>query len=1568
MDHLRTRRPAFFAVVLTVLFGCLGLAAHADDRDLLRTGTTNPYVFIILDTSGSMNWTTPCSAADYTAGKCRQVCTPKDCTAPLNGDDPASKFYQAREALYEVIGATQTPDVHIPDASLPLCSPADYAAGACTEVNPCTPAEYAADHCGRVAPFAGTSKINFGFATYNSDRPVVNDKHFLFQCTNCVDWYLNGQPFVVPNEQQVIGTAITCNGGSAKGCTNGKVANAASLTDAWETQRYKRFPKGGLGWTATTQIWVQATLSSNTRRYRVTYDLEKLATPGTNPTVTNTPGDQIQIKITVDQCNNDDCTSFVAPVNSCLNAGACSMGPPVVGSPAGATRTYTYTLLSDFVAWENGVSAGSTSNGNGYFNSSNQDGAAANTCSGWEANTDTGTSGAGSSNVDYCTGSNGGCSSPNQYLFKYPTQADVAAKWPLDTSPTTGPFSVLNRGDMIPLDWRNDNRAAIRARLSPNLYATELPVLGASPDPTDFRIATYLKNIRVGTYLPFVNYTGTGQLKLPYKSNTGAQLYDIDSGARTLFPSGSTPIGASMTNFRTWFSSWKPVANLQDPDFGCRRVYLLFLTDGDETCNGTPCTVATNLKNDGVKTYIVGFGLANSPTLTCIATNGGTGAPILPQNKQELVEKLTGIFSEIQEDARAFASAAVPSTQAQVVDKSFLTTFRPLNNESVWPGQVDSYINPIPVTADGRPDENRACNGGSIVSECHSWDAAEEMVGGRAFFEPTYGTTPATPASPPRQAALASEIALGNYRLGAGTGDRRVYYSQVPAGGVLPYTRQFLLPKTLGADQLDQWVGFGLVAPSATCTGACATTAQAKSKDIIDFTLAIKDGDYQVPCQTSCTVGSTTCIVCPACKASCAPTDLDCTVCPEKPTKVTKKLNYILGDIFHSDPNLVGSPTNFRYFANNLYNNGKACSDTSTPNPGYKCFAGRHAFRRKLLLLGSNDGAVHAFDAGKFKGTVLNEGTPTNPKNVRVTGSYDDGTGKELFAFVPRLAMPKLAGYKQTAAQDWSVDGTIVSDDVFVDPILTAGVVAPAQREWRTVAIGGMREGGFGYYALDITQPDTLTVYKQTLPAAADIAYLPPYSDVDSYVPNCSCVPAGSCPGGAGDVVGCRSLPGTEQIAFPMERWELTDDYNEDASGLPNTQPDMGHTWSVPNIGRIRVVQGGTRVDKFVAVFGGGMDPEKADKRGNWLYMADIETGKIIYKRQLIGSAPSEPAAVDTDFDGYLDTIYIGTTAGLLYKVRLVNPSDGSPPTLSNITINDYTLGTNVITPRAVTRLSEAWLDPFAVFDAARPIYYPPAVVYIGELQHYGLAFGTGDREDLWSDSTVTGRFFFIVDTGFLAGGTLYDEDDYTQVGTLDANITTNLLLNPGGKRPGWFMVLNPNERIISKSLSISGLLTFTAFEPAIDDNAPGGSAAGTVCARTGTSRIFIVSATNANAINCPATGTCGLGDLAVDEDKHDRYWSVSDFVTNPYIKSGQTKNPPNSGGAGGSGGGGGDEDLHNQALDRLRDEMIKQYPPQCSFGAFTVEMEVLRADTGVYTIARIPICLIDKNWKEYVP
>ncbi len=132
---------------------------------------------------------------------------------------------------------------------------------------------------------------------------------------------------------------------------------------------------------------------------------------------------------------------------------------------------------------------------------------------------------------------------------------------------------------------------------------------------------------------------------------------------------------------------------------------------------------------------------------------------------------------------------------------------------------------------------------------------------------------------------------------------------------------------------------------------------------------------------------------------------------------------WILGDIIHSTPVVVGPPMNF------------------SEDPDYQEFAANNAGRTRMIYVGANDGMLHAFEA------------------------ID---GREKWAFVPQIALPELASIADTAyCHKYTVDLTPTVKDVKVNGV------------WRTILIGGGREGNAGYFALDVTYPDSPTLLWQ---------------------------------------------------------------------------------------------------------------------------------------------------------------------------------------------------------------------------------------------------------------------------------------------------------------------------------------------------------------------------------------------------------------------------------------------------------------------------------------------------------
>jgi hypothetical protein len=1278
--------------------------AWSDDRDLLREASGNPYVFIVFDTSGSMN------------------SRPGDTEPIAAADDPESKFYQAKSALYQVMSEFDD--------------------------------------------------LFFGFSTFNQDNLRIKRKQWIYRPAVAPVW---PTPTAILN-YPTLGQGYAFGGGvtatNQASCTSPTNLPASGTT----RESITGFPRTGDLGDRTYSIW----LRESSRIYFV------------------------ETRIVSGTLGSANLSVELRRRRLQTGTGKCGGTPPGTSQfDLDESVTLQYDLVTDAILWDqvDNIDAGGT-------------------CNGWEPNSDSPVA----NNKDQYRIT--GVSPAVNVNVKYPTVID-----PL--FPTNRRFDT---GDMIPLSWNRQNKQEILERLAPNLRLGETV--------PDFRIARYFEDFPTG------NLNSSYALKL------------LNNNVRPLMAEGSTPLGNSVEAFRTWYagcaqgtcpkdSGWKDIAAVNDPDWACRRKYLIVLTDGDETCDNADgaCSATLALRSqEGVTTFVIAFGLpGGSNVLTCMAVNGGSGAPVLPQDQTALLQALRDIFGAIREQSRAFASAAVPGVQAEVQDKIYLTNFTPLNKESVWDGHIDAYLKPLPLTANGLPDRTKNCAAGS-VSGCRVWDAGEKLV---------------------LQAPTEAEVnqATPNFKLGAAGDQRRFYYTEAQATSAVPNVRRLLLPPSLLAEKLDLWAGLGIPQPDLT-KPAEITAADQKVKDIIKFTLKRKESQV------------------------------------DDPNGALRDITYVLGDVFHSNPTLLSTPNRFRYFSANLNTQGGTCEDG---DPGYRCFMQKHRLRRKMLLVGGNDSQLHVFDAGVFRG---------DPDD----GSFDNGTGREIFSYVPRPLLPKLTRMADSATttQDWGVDGTVQPDDVFIDP-RHAGIPTPLEREWRSVVVSGFREGGKGYFALDLTQPDHLDSDNVPQP-------------INGWVPSCW---------NGGSVADCGSIP------FGSVLWNFTDVTDEDNNGAA----DLGDTWSTPNTGRIKVIDpdDSSRIlDKYVAVFGGGMDPSNLNQLGNWLYMVDIETGKILYKRLLVGSAPSDPAAVDTDQDGYLDTVYIGTTAGYLYKARIGNaaPLD----TLSG-------------------RVTDASWEPFTIFDTLQsdtnlraPIYFPPSVIFVSKLGKYALGFGTGNREDLWEKDGLPGRFYLLLDESFTRQDFLdaklpRKESQYFQLDVNSAaNPGTDFLLRPAtGKSPGWYLRLDADERMITKAFALSGIVIFTSFDPKVLVGGGGGGNGAPVCARAGESNIFIVYTNNGDPLDA---------NNATDATLRSRFKRVPEFVSNPFVESSGTKNPPC------------DPSTNpncppppvpvckNQA--EVTKTLTALFPSNCKFANYTQNIQTIQSDEGLVCIAPVPLCIIEKNWREF--
>jgi len=145
--------------------------------------------------------------------------------------------------------------------------------------------------------------------------------------------------------------------------------------------------------------------------------------------------------------------------------------------------------------------------------------------------------------------------------------------------------------------------------------------------------------------------------------------------------------------------------------------------------------------------------------------------------------------------------------------------------------------------------------------------------------------------------------------------------------------------------------------------------------------------------------------------------------------KLYRARAHVLGDIVNSQPAYVKAPSQ------------------TYQDAGYDAFKTDKAARTPMVYVGANDGMLHAFYAP-------NSASDTNAAKA----------GQEAWAFVPQVVMPNmwsLADINYADRHRFFVDGSPITGDVY-----TGG-------RWKTMLVGGLSNGGSGYYALDVTNPDS---------------------------------------------------------------------------------------------------------------------------------------------------------------------------------------------------------------------------------------------------------------------------------------------------------------------------------------------------------------------------------------------------------------------------------------------------------------------------------------------------------------
>jgi len=414
----------------------------------------------------------------------------------------------------------------------------------------------------------------------------------------------------------------------------------------------------------------------------------------------------------------------------------------------------------------------------------------------------------------------------------------------------------------------------------------------------------------------------------------------------------------------------------------------------------------------------------------------------------------------------------------------------------------------------------------------------------------------------------------------------------------------------------------------------------------------------------------------------------------------------------------------------------------------YSTFKTSNSSRQPIIYAGANDGMLHAFNAD---------------------------SGVEEFAYIPNALYENLA---ELADVDYGHNFYADGSPTVVDAFFTD------DDAWHTVLVSGLRGGGQGVFALDVTNPDDFN---------------------------------------------------TESSAATKVLWEFTD----------KDDVDLGYTFGQPSIVRLQngvwaaVFSGGYNNTFDNDVDGGSTNDSTSGDAV--LYIVNIETGALIKKLSTkVGAAEdptgnnrpnglSTPSVVDLDGDSIVDAIYAGDLFGNLWKVDISHSStsqwkfsykSGSNP------LPIYTACAAAICTGTNTQ---------SITTQAQVVRHP---LYSG----YLVLFGTGRYFEV-GDNSATGQLtqtVYAVWDKEESSLTSFDRDNLLKQEIIkevtdfgyDLRISTENTISWSAQN-GWYMDLintensntnNYGERQVSNMIIRNGRLVFTTLVPSDDPCDFGGS------------------------------------------------------------------------------------------------------------------------------------------------
>lgn len=454
-------------------------------------------------------------------------------------------------------------------------------------------------------------------------------------------------------------------------------------------------------------------------------------------------------------------------------------------------------------------------------------------------------------------------------------------------------------------------------------------------------------------------------------------------------------------------------------------------------------------------------------------------------NPAQLVSSLQRAFSQIVAKVASGTAAAVVANAAQGSGAVYQAFYEPVHQELISPSRQARWLGTLQALFFG-PDGNLyEDNGGMNAGKLVASDSRIDFVYDTAANVTKFNRTPdAGPGSNPHDlsdlkpiwnarktlATPATGVSVPQRAYSTGDTSKRYIFTWIDSNGDgVPTTSEihdFTTAAVIPADEFYFNLVNSSAAPTAATTEATNIVEWTRGEDLTGYrnrTLA-----YNI---TDGTAGAAT---------------------------------QRLGDIIDSTPSIVATPTQ--------------AFDLLYGDQSYGVYRNVNACRRQVVMVGANDGMLHAFNAGFYNvaGQAFSTTLNTTGCGTGSSGSTNDyALGEEIWAYVPQNLIPHLTwltmdppatnGYTHV----YYVDGTPRIFDVNLPSVINhtcAGLINSVSVDcshWGTIAVVPFRLGGgditvdikgdgsvmrhyhSGYIVMDVTDPEVppKLIAEITLPA-----------------------------------------------------------------------------------------------------------------------------------------------------------------------------------------------------------------------------------------------------------------------------------------------------------------------------------------------------------------------------------------------------------------------------------------------------------------------------------------------------